>query len=195
MGCTYTSAEDSFLLAKHVMRLVYGDVLDMGTGSGIQAVVAAEKPEVNHVLAVDIDKKALDEAYRRIKSAGVLEKTDLLLSNLFEEVEGKFDWILFNPPYLPSEGDIDRLSWTGGCTGGEVIHRFLLDAPGYLKKSGGILLIYSSRTALEPSRYDSYNWTMIDEEDLFFEKLYCALLRLTHLKSNAKASDKASGKG
>ena len=59
MGEVYRPAEDSHLLSKHVNRLVHGEVLDMGTGSGIQAITAALKQEVESVVAVDINPKAL----------------------------------------------------------------------------------------------------------------------------------------
>ena len=55
----YKPGEDSYLLQRHVERLVFGNVLDMGTGSGIQAVTAAIKQEVSKVLAVDINPVAL----------------------------------------------------------------------------------------------------------------------------------------
>ena len=48
------------LLLRHVEELVEGLVLDMGTGSGIQAVAAASKPEVSRVVAVDIDTDAIE---------------------------------------------------------------------------------------------------------------------------------------
>ncbi|MFP3951452.1 MAG: HemK2/MTQ2 family protein methyltransferase [Candidatus Bathyarchaeia archaeon] len=195
MGHVYTPAEDSYLLAKHVKRLVRGDVLDMGSGSGLQTAIAAEKEEVKHVLAVDINPIALEEARRRVRASGLSEKVDFRLSDLFEEVDGTYDWILFNPPYLPSDGEVDELSWAGGRAGRELIHRFLSGAPEHLKKSGSMLLIYSNRTALDPSNYGGYEWTIIDEEDLFFEKLYCALVRLAHFQSDAKASEEAGREG
>ncbi len=71
MKDVYRPAEDSYLLAKHVESTVSGNVLDMGTGSGIQAVTAAMKPEVESVLAVDINPEALREAERRAESEGI----------------------------------------------------------------------------------------------------------------------------
>ena len=88
MEDVYRTAEDSYLLAKHVGLLVSGNVLDMGTGSGIQAVTAALKHEVASVLAVDINPEALRVAEKRAYDAGVFRKISLLLSDLFDEVKG-----------------------------------------------------------------------------------------------------------
>ncbi|MBS3177021.1 methyltransferase [Candidatus Woesearchaeota archaeon] len=56
----YEPQEDSFLLQKAVKREAFGKVLDIGAGSGIQAITAAEKIEVKSVLAVDIQKSVID---------------------------------------------------------------------------------------------------------------------------------------
>ncbi len=55
----YEPAEDSFLLQKYVHHYANGKVLDMGTGSGIQAIAAAQNWHVESVLAVDINSKAI----------------------------------------------------------------------------------------------------------------------------------------
>ncbi|MBN2454682.1 methyltransferase domain-containing protein, partial [Candidatus Woesearchaeota archaeon] len=53
----YTPREDSFLLAEAVKKEAFGDVLDMGTGSGIQAEAA--KAKAKSVTASDISKEAV----------------------------------------------------------------------------------------------------------------------------------------
>jgi release factor glutamine methyltransferase len=62
--------------------------------------------------------------------------------------EEKFDVILFNAPYLPTEeteGDswIGR-AWTGGATGRQIIDRFIPEAPKHLKQTGRLLLMQST---------------------------------------------------
>ena len=173
MEDVYRPAEDSYLLAKYVELLVSGTVLDMGTGSGIQAVTAAMKHAVESVLAVDINPVALREAEKRAEGEGVSRKLSFLLSDLFHEVKGRFDWIIFNSPYLPSEGEADEHAWAGGA---ELIERFLTDARGYLKPDGSILLIYSSLS--EPG-IAGYKVESLEEIELFFEKLYCVRLSPT----------------
>ena len=173
MEDVYRPAEDSYLLARHVALLVSGNVLDMGTGSGIQAVTAAMKPEVESVLAVDINPEALREAEKRSDDAGVSGKLSFLHSDLFAEVKGRYDWIIFNSPYLPSEGEADELAWAGGAG---LIERFLTEARDHLQPEGSILLIYSSLSEPDLSGYEI---KLLEETVLFFEKLYCVRLSPT----------------
>ncbi len=175
MDTFYRPGEDSYLLQEYVEKLVSGEVLDMGTGSGIQAVSAATKDDVTRVVAVDINPQALEASRRKAAEACVLGKVTLIRSDLFDCVEGRFDWILFNPPYLPAEGGLSDPAWVGGEHGAELIERFLATARDHLKAEGKILLIYSSETGLRGNMY-SYDWKILGEKKLFFETLYCALL-------------------
>jgi release factor glutamine methyltransferase len=176
-GMVYPPDEDSFLLLKYVDNLVYGRVLDMGTGSGILAVAAAKNEEVREVMAVDIDPCALEVGKKRAEIHDVMDNITFVQSNLFQKVEGRFDWILFNPPYLPSEGEISEFSWAGGEKGKEVIIRFLEEAPRYLEGDGSLLLVYSDKTGIESSDFKNYRFQLLEEEKIFFETLYCVLLR------------------
>lgn len=172
----YKPGEDSYLLQKYVEKLVSGRVLDMGTGSGIQAVSAAAKKRVEHVLAVDVNPAALIASERRALDAGVLGKIEFRLSDLFNNIEDVFDWIIFNPPYLPSSQSYDEASWAGGDTGGEVIKCFLEEATKYLMAGGSILMIYSSHSGLKEGDFDGYDVDHLEEIGLFFEKIYCVRL-------------------
>jgi len=179
MGRVYRPGEDSLLLLRHVEELVEGLVLDMGTGSGIQAVAAASKPEVSRVVAVDIDTDAIEVARSRALEAGVHDKIEFHVGSFFEGVgDERFDWVVFNPPYLPSEGDADEVSLTGGQKGYEVISRFLSEAAEHLRPGGGILIVYSSLSGLDLAQVEeSYRGEVLEELPLFFERLFCVLLR------------------
>lgn len=167
----YEPREDSFLLQKYVKKYAKGKVLDLGAGSGIQAITALEKTK--NVLAADIDP----EAVKLLKKKGINAK----VSNLFSNVKGKFDLIIFNPPYLPEdkrEPKDSALATTGGKKGYEIIGRFLKQAKKFLKKEGKILMVFSSLTGdVEEmiKKYD-YNFKKLEEKKLFFEKLYTYLL-------------------
>ncbi len=151
----------------------------MGTGSGFLAVEAASDPRVVRVVAVDIDPDALDSARSRAGAAEVVVEIEFVLGGLFEELEGKrFDLIMFNPPYLPSEGDANEPSWSGGATGDEVILRFLDEAGEHLNPDGDVLMIYSSESEFTLVDVDEkYSATILEELPLFFERLYCVLLQ------------------
>lgn len=165
-------------MLKYVERLVAGSVLDMGTGSGIQAVTAAKKREVIKVTAVDINPKALEEAQRQTKTEGIAEKIEFKVSNLFDGLSSeRFDWIIFNPPYLPSEGLLDEMSWAGGESGCEAILCFLDEAFKHLNHGGNILLVYSSLTGLDLTEVEKrYKIKVLEAKPLFFETLYCIML-------------------
>ncbi len=178
-GLVYQPAEDSHLLLRYVERLVEGLVLDMGTGSGVQALGAASKPDVELVVAVDIDPEAVGEADRNLRAAGLRRRVELLIADLFSAFRplGLFNWIVFNPPYLPSEGAVDEVSWAGGPRGGEVIERFLRDASRYLRGDGGILLVYSTLTGLDEEAFKGYGVEVLEVLPLFYERLLCVCLR------------------
>lgn len=140
----YNPREDSYLLEKEVKKYAKDmRVLDMGSGSGIQAL-GALKSGAKSVLCADIDSQSI----RELKKKGL--KT--IRSDLFSNINGKFDLIVFNPPYLPEdkrEDEESRKATTGGKKGDEIILRFLLKAKDYLETDGIILLVVSSLTPKE----------------------------------------------
>jgi release factor glutamine methyltransferase len=172
----YHPAEDSYLLAKYVEKLVHGRVLDMGTGSGIQAVTAAKKTEVSQVTAVDLNPGALDYARKKASEEGVSGKIEFILSNLFKNISCCYDWIVFNTPYLPSEGKADEISWAGGKTGAETINQFLNESHTFLYEDGSILMLYSSLSNVNDVEFSGYKLELLEEKQLFFEKLICVRL-------------------
>jgi release factor glutamine methyltransferase len=175
----YKPAEDSQLLLQYARNNVKGSVLDMGTGSGFIALELVSEPGVNDIVAVDIDPKAIAVAKKKAKKANVINKIEFIVSDLFDKLKNrKFDWILFNPPYLPSESSLDEISWAGGNEGSEVITRFLEQAFRHLNPKGRIILVSSSFTNLKfDSIKESYDVTVLGKTRLFFETLYCLLLK------------------
>ena len=169
----YEPAEDSFLLQKYVRKYAEGKVLDMGTGIGIQTLTALEKTK--DVLAVDINP----EAVKLLKQKRITAK----VSDLFSNVKGKFDLIIFNPPYLPKderEPEDSALATTGGKKGYEIIEKFLQQAKKFLKKEGKILLVVSSLTGDVEKLFkkQGYEFKKLEEKKEFFEKLFVYLAYL-----------------
>ncbi len=140
----YEPDEDSFLLAKHSKK-ASGRVLDVGTGCGIQAITCSGR----EVVGVDINLHAVENARFNAQKSN---KPNCIFfeSSLFERVDGKFDFILFNPPYLPtSKTDKTRnrqldKAWNAGVDGRLVINRFLNEFEDFLKPHGRLLLLHSS---------------------------------------------------
>jgi release factor glutamine methyltransferase len=177
MAGVYKPAEDTLLLLRHAKRMVEGDVLEMGTGSGYIAIELSHLPRVRRIVGVDIDPKAVGMAWNNALEAGVSGEVRFLESDLFQNLgDSKFDWVLFNPPYLPSEGAIDELSWAGGGKGGELLMRFLSEAPSHLSPGGCILAVVSSQTNFEfEDAEHQYKIEVLEEVSLFFEILSCLL--------------------
>ncbi len=167
----YQPAEDTLLLKEHLAELdLEGKkVLEVGTGSGLIAVTAAEHGA--QVVATDVNPDALEAASKLTEKRGVQDTVELVESDLFENVEKKFDYILFNPPYLPGEELEDSETWRGGETGTELTERFLEEAPDYLEDSGKIYFIASSRSDIR-SLKEQFDIKEVDSENLWFETLY-----------------------
>lgn len=191
----YEPREDSTMLEKYVRQYAKGNVLDMGTGSGIQAIAAAQSPKVKSVLATDIQKGVVEYCKKNIKSKtrenqrfsghkkskGFFSEIKFLQSDLFGNVKGKFDTIVFNPPYLPQELKLKDLTIEGGKKGYEVIEEFLSQVNGFLKPNGTILMVFSSLTKKEKVEEFIKN-NLLDFEELekahiFFEDIYVYLLK------------------
>jgi release factor glutamine methyltransferase len=192
MAEVYKSAEDTFLLLKHAEKLVEGNILEMGTGSGYIAIQLSKMSRVGRVVAVDVNPKAVETARNNALMAGVSEAVMFMESDLFQRLgDSRFNWVLFNPPYLPSEGIIDEPSWAGGRNGGELITRFLSKAPLHLSPGGRILAIISSKTNFDFRKVEKqYEIKVLEEIPLFFETLSCVMfVPLALLESDVKSPD------
>lgn len=89
----------SDLLGKQVLDEVKPDdrVLDMGTGSGVNAILAATRGA--DVVAVDVNPHAVEAARANAERNGVPDRIEIRQSDLFSEVEGRFDLVIFDPPF------------------------------------------------------------------------------------------------
>ncbi len=171
----YEPAEDSYLLEKCVRQEATGRVLDVGTGSGIQAITAAENPMTREIVAVDINPDVVAALQEQIRERR-LRKIKVLQSDLFENVEGQFSVIIFNPPYLPQDEEIEDSALYGGKNGWEISERFFHDASRFLLPQGKILFLFSSLTNKEKIEQilanHLFSFTEIASEKVAFETLY-----------------------
>lgn len=149
-GDAYEPREDSFLLARAARAHAFGRVLDLGCGSGIVGISAAQNPRVERVTAVDVNPTALALARENAALNGVAPRFEFVESDLFSALSGSsFDTVCFNPPYLPEEPDARleeraRLALEGGKTGRAVLDRFLDDVSSHLATNGIVLVLSSS---------------------------------------------------
>ncbi|MFC1572888.1 methyltransferase, partial [Candidatus Eisenbacteria bacterium] len=134
----------SRVFAEH-LRIERGSTfLDMGCGCGIAAICAV-KMGAGHVLAVDINSAAVENARRNVKNLGLTERVDVLASDLFSAVEdgSKFDSVYWNPPWVfvdngvTLETDLEKALVDVGYT---QMRRFLSTARDYLVENGMLLI-------------------------------------------------------
>ncbi len=166
----YQPAEDSHLLARTLARFVRSrSLLDMGAGSGILSE-AALNAGASSVCAVDVNPEVIE--FLKLKRLPAIQ------SDLFENVTGRFDVIVCNPPYLPDDTREDhesKVALAGGKQGDELTLRFLKQAPKHLAQGGIILLLLSSLTTKERIlallKKLKYVHTLVAEQKLFMEWL------------------------
>ena len=135
----YPASEDSYLLLQTVNKNVHGRCLDMGTGSGIIAHELVSLPLVRQVVAVDVDKEVISSFEKK-------RKIDLVHSDLFENINGKFNFIFFNTPYLPQDKGIIDPALYGGKKGYEITLRFIENLSYHLDLNGKCYFLISTLT-------------------------------------------------
>lgn len=179
----YQPAEDSYLLDKTLRKEIPKllkenpnlEFLEIGAGSGIILETAKQlgiKPK--NIFATDINQEAVSHC----QSQGF----NCIFSDLFEEVEGKYNIIVFNPPYLPedSEGlepEESQLATTGGASGSELINKFLEQAQEYLEEDNGRIFVLTS-SLTKGIDWKNYKKKLIGKENLFMEDLFVWELRV-----------------
>ena len=174
----YIPAEDSYLLAENLEIKSGQSVLEIGTGSGIVAMYASRLTE--KVTATDINFDAITLAESNFK-ANNIDNIELLFGNLFEPVKNrKFDVILFNTPYLPTEegevlDDTINYAFDGGLNGRKVIDLFLNEVKNHLNDGGIVQLIQSSLSDNDETlnKLDELGFTaeIAKKEHYFFEDI------------------------
>lgn len=141
----YEPAADTELLVKSI-RVREGDrVLEIGTGTGIIAIHCAKHG--CRVTATDVVAEALELARENATQNTV--EVDLREGDMFDPVDGTYDVIIFNPPYLPTapedltDSPLDK-ALDGGPDGTDVTIRFLEQLQEYLADEGRAYIVISS---------------------------------------------------
>ena len=125
-------------------------VLDVGTGSGCIGLSLAKAWPTAEVLLVDISEDALELARLNAGRLGLNGQTvRLVRSDLLEKVDGAYDLIVANLPYIPTAEMVEisrevahdpKLALDGGPSGLEIIDRLLATAPDHLTENGMLAL-------------------------------------------------------
>jgi len=173
----YAPEEDSYLMIQALDITPGEKVLEIGCGTGIISLHCVKAG--GKVTATDISSDAIECA--RANAAKNSLRLELIQSDMFKKVEGRYDTIVFNPPYLPSDSPDDS-RWTGGESGLELSSSFLRQCKEYLDDNGKVMILISSLSRIDDylssaSELGFENRTVLSKE-LFFETLYVLEHRL-----------------
>lgn len=116
-------------------------VLDMGTGCGVSALLAARAG--SEVVAVDVNPKAVECARANAERNGLAAQITFVHGDLFQRVEGDFDLIIFDPPFRWFEPR-DLLEQSHADAEYRTLTRFMAEAPGRLRADGRIVINFGT---------------------------------------------------
>ena len=151
-------------------KFAKGKILDMGCGSGY--LCQAFDPRL--YTGADVHPEAI--AYCRKHLRGTF-----IYSDLFTQVPRiRYDTILFNPPYLPSDPKHPDPALDGGKHGNTIILSFLAQVSNRLAPDGSILLLYSSLSKPQAIHdflaKNLWEWKLLDKTSHFMETLSVVLI-------------------
>lgn len=134
---------------KHISGSKPDFILDMCSGSGCIAVSLAFLFPSAQVTGADISQGAIEIARKNASNMNLNKRVSFVQSDLFENIKGRFDLIISNPPYIPTEviktlspevQSEPHIALDGGSDGMDIIKKIILAAPVYLKE-GGLLAL------------------------------------------------------
>ncbi len=136
----YHLGTDSYALARYTPRRACRRALDLCTGSGVQAVLAAT--HCDQVEAVDLNPKALKLARFNADWNGLGSRCRFYQSDLFAALKpGRYDLITANPPFVATPEVAMQLFRTGGESGENLTRRIVAALPERLEEGGTLAMV------------------------------------------------------
>lgn len=125
---------ESYNLAGFVNRVPRRRAIDLGTGSGVHALLASDHS--SRVVGADVSPRAI--AFSQFNAAlNERSNTDFLLSDLLDSIDGTCDLLVANVPYAPdSAAKAGDNFWSGGLDGTELLRRVVEALPTRLDEDG-----------------------------------------------------------
>lgn len=154
-------------------------VLDLCTGSGCLAILAARIFPEAQVDAVDLSPDALEVAKRNVADSGFEDRITLHQGDLFAPLKTrKYDVIITNPPYVDAES-MDALppefraepemALAGGDDGLDIVRRILKEAPKHLTPEGGLLCEFGTGREILEAEYPQLDFLWLQTANSFGE--------------------------
>ncbi len=163
----FSGGEASLVAPENVER-----VLDLCTGSGCIAILAASTFPNAAIDAVDISKDALAVAAVNVRDHQLEDRIRLVHGDLFAPLKGeRYDLILTNPPYvdamgmaaLPKEFRYEPAgALDGGADGIRIVRTIIDEAPGYLNDDGGMLCEVGRGREIVEAAWPHLNFLWLD---------------------------------
>ena len=174
-------------------------VLDLCTGSGCLAILAAQHFPVAQVDAVDLSPAALEVAKINVAASGLGDRVSLFHGDLFAPLAGRrYDLIITNPPYvgdavmaaLPPEFAAEpAMALDGGGDGLDLVRRIIAAAPAHLEPGGGLICEIGEDREILDADYPDLPFLWLDTEESQAEVFWLNANDLP-LKSPARGSQK-----
>jgi release factor glutamine methyltransferase len=172
----YPPSDDSILLIESLDVKQGEKILEVGCGSGIVSIHCALNGCA--VTSGDINPKAVELTRRNFEANHL--SSDVVETDVYSAIEGRFDTIVFNLPYLPvDEEGLLAKAWSGGPDGLGPLPKLLEEASEHLNKGGRVVVVVSSLMdgAALHELLDQYDYRVIGESRMFFEKLSVVEIR------------------
>jgi len=150
-------------------------VLDLCTGSGCLAILAAAQFPRAEIDAVDLSADALEVAMINVKDHGLEDRIALHQGDLFKPLgKRKFDFIISNPPYV-AKAEVDafppeyraepQMAHLGGEDGFDLVRKILREAPKHLNPGAGLLCEVGTGGEMLEAEFPDLNFFWLDAEE------------------------------
>ena len=164
---------DDFTLIDDVQAVT--SVLDLCTGSGCLAILAAHIFPNAKIDAVEVSSDAMAVARENVAESGFADRISLFQGDLFAPLKGKsYDLIITNPPYVDAETMADlppefraepAMALAGGADGMDVVRRILAEAGKHLRRGGGMICEIGTDREILDEEYPAIDFHWLDSAE------------------------------